>query len=369
MAEVSDETVRSISTPDTVESRLGTLEFNDGAPSEATAALLYDHLDFIHGVQAFIGAYPGASVVAIRRGFHSIGAEDNTMVAFSELMDSASLFLTANCDTFYFVGFVDLSDGPMVIDVPALEAPSGILGTIDDMWFRWVTDFGVPGPDRGEGGRYLLVGPGYRRSATGQRLPRGPLPHHSRARAWAGRSWSTTTPVSRPTRSARASGSRSTCPELRAPRSPPISPARRPSVGHLRLGETTLHRSVRDVVQHHPPERLRLLGHDQRADPTGTTVRQRPRAAGHARPPRDRPRQAVQARRAHAQGPRRRGGRRQRDRPHSHLRVPTRGGLRLLPGIELVQHAVGRRLRVPRSASPDHRRWRRAGSRAMAPAS
>ena len=159
--EVSSETLKSISTPDKVESRLGTLEFDDGAPSEATAALLYDHLDFIHGVQAFMGAYPGASVVAVRRGFRSIGAEDNTIVCFSELMDSASLFLTANCDTFYFLGFVDLSDGPMVIDVPELEAPSAILGTIDDMWFRWVTDFGVPGPDRGHGGRYLLVGPGY----------------------------------------------------------------------------------------------------------------------------------------------------------------------------------------------------------------
>ncbi len=48
----------------------------------------------------------------------------------------------------------------MVVDVPAMPAPSAILGTIDDMWFRWVTDFGLPGPDRGEGGRYLLVGPG-----------------------------------------------------------------------------------------------------------------------------------------------------------------------------------------------------------------
>ena len=78
--EVSAETVKSISTPDKIESRLGTLEFNDGAPSEATAALLYDHLDFIHGVQAFIGAYPGVSVATIRRGFRSIGAEDNTSV-------------------------------------------------------------------------------------------------------------------------------------------------------------------------------------------------------------------------------------------------------------------------------------------------
>ena len=71
------------------------------------------------------------------------------------------MFLTANCDTVYFWGFIDLSDGPMVLDVPALGPPSGLLGTIDDMWFRWVTDVGLPGPDRGAGGRYLIVGPGY----------------------------------------------------------------------------------------------------------------------------------------------------------------------------------------------------------------
>ena len=97
---------------------------------------------------------------AIRQGFLSVGVEDNQVLLFPELMDSASLFLTANCDTVYFWSFIDLTQGPMVVDVPAIR-PSGILGTIDDMWFRWVTDFGLPGPDRGEGGKYLLVGPGY----------------------------------------------------------------------------------------------------------------------------------------------------------------------------------------------------------------
>jgi hypothetical protein len=75
--------------------------------------------------------------------------------------DPASLFLTANSDTIYFWSFVDLTDSPMVIDVPVMPAPSAILGTIDDLWFRWVTDLGLPGPDRGEGGKYLLVGLGY----------------------------------------------------------------------------------------------------------------------------------------------------------------------------------------------------------------
>jgi hypothetical protein len=153
--------LRSISTPDRVESPLGTLEFRDGAPSEATATLLYDHLDFVHATEGFINAFPGASLAAVRQGFLDVEVEDNSVLLFSELMDSASLFLTANSDTVYFLSFLDLTGGPMVLDIPPLGAPSGILGTIDDMWFRWVTDFGVPGPDRARGGRYLIVGPGY----------------------------------------------------------------------------------------------------------------------------------------------------------------------------------------------------------------
>jgi hypothetical protein len=70
---VPAETLRSISTPDRVESRLGTLEFRDGAPTKATAELLYDHLDFVHAMEAFINAFPGASLAAIRQGFLNIG--------------------------------------------------------------------------------------------------------------------------------------------------------------------------------------------------------------------------------------------------------------------------------------------------------
>ena len=71
-------------------------------------------------------------------------------------MDSSSLFLTANCDTVYYLAFIDLSDGPMVV-----ETPPSALGTFDDMWFKWIIDFGFPGPDRGAGGKFLLLPPGY----------------------------------------------------------------------------------------------------------------------------------------------------------------------------------------------------------------
>ena len=42
-----------------------------------------------------------------------------------------------------------------------LETPPKALGTLDDVWWRWVIDFGAPGPDRGEGGKYLILPPGY----------------------------------------------------------------------------------------------------------------------------------------------------------------------------------------------------------------
>jgi len=78
------------------------------------------------------------------------------VVIFSELMDAKSLFLTANADTVYYLAVVDLSKGPMVV----VQPPMG-LGTLNDMWFSWIIDIGFPGPDRGEGGKYLLVPPGY----------------------------------------------------------------------------------------------------------------------------------------------------------------------------------------------------------------
>jgi hypothetical protein len=156
MPEVAAKVLASLSTPDRVESRLGSLEFTDGAPARKTVDALYDHLDFLHGVNAFLTAFPAASTQAIRNGFADIGVKDNQVLIFSELMDSSSLFLTANADTVYYLSFIDLSDGPMVV-----ETPPDALGVFDDMWFHWIIDFGLPGPDRGKGGKFLLVPPGY----------------------------------------------------------------------------------------------------------------------------------------------------------------------------------------------------------------
>ena len=145
-----------LTTPDRVETSIGRLEFRDGAPTVATAEKVRDTLDFTRALNVFNNSFRGASAYALGKGFQSIGADDNTVVIFSALMDAKSLFLTANADTVYYMAAVNLSKGPMVIEQP----PRG-LGTINDMWFSWIIDIGFPGPDRGEGGKYLLVPPGY----------------------------------------------------------------------------------------------------------------------------------------------------------------------------------------------------------------
>jgi hypothetical protein len=86
----------SLVTPDTVETRIGTLEFKDGAPSEATLERVYDHLDFTHAFRAFVDTFQGVSIQALRKGFLEAGVKDNEVIVFSELMDAKSLFLTPN---------------------------------------------------------------------------------------------------------------------------------------------------------------------------------------------------------------------------------------------------------------------------------
>lgn len=145
-----------ITTPETVETRLGTLEFPQGYPTRETAQKLADEMLYLHGIESFVNSIQGVSMWALRKGFAEHGIMDNEFIVFPEMMDSKSLFLTANADTYYFWGNVNLKDGPMVV-----ETPPDVLGIFDDFWFNYIADFGLPGYDRSLGGKYLLVPPGY----------------------------------------------------------------------------------------------------------------------------------------------------------------------------------------------------------------
>jgi len=155
-AAVPDQVVDSLGAPPSITTRFGTLDFKDGVPTDATAQKTYDMLDFTQALSAYNNSFRGASALAIVKGFEGIGAEPGDVVIFPKFMDSHSLFLTANADTVYYLTGLDLSKGPVVV-----EQPPGAVGTINDMWFSWIIDIGAPGPDRGLGGKYLIVGPDY----------------------------------------------------------------------------------------------------------------------------------------------------------------------------------------------------------------
>ncbi len=146
----------SITTPDKVETRIGTLKFFDGFPDKATVQKVYDNLDFQRGVQAYLAALPAVSIEAFRRSYTKFGSVNQTVLISEQLLDSKSLFLTANTTTPYTVLYLDTKGGPLV-----LEIPPAVLGPMDDAWFRWVSDVGITGPDKGKGGKFLLLPPGY----------------------------------------------------------------------------------------------------------------------------------------------------------------------------------------------------------------
>ena len=151
-----------IATPDKLETHLGTLTSFDGAPDKETTQKLYDDLDLRRATEAFLATLPVASMSAMEKDLRTFGPPNTTALLFEDLMDSKSLWLTPNTVSIYQVAWVELGDEPM-----AIETPPKVLGIIDDAWFQYVADFGNAGPDKGQGGKFLLVPPGYKGELLG----------------------------------------------------------------------------------------------------------------------------------------------------------------------------------------------------------
>src|SRR5262249_37747331 len=110
------------------------------------------------GIEVFLNCVPGASLVAMRRGLRGVGIASPGGIAYTEpRANSGALFLTPNTETTYGTTFLDpRAWGPTLGRPP----PMGLC-VVDDFWSRYVADMGIAGPDRGEGGRYLFLPPGY----------------------------------------------------------------------------------------------------------------------------------------------------------------------------------------------------------------
>ena len=136
---------------------VGRMEFEGGFPTDATVQRVYDQLDFQRACQVFLRQMMGASMYAFREGIRrDLGISSAHDFAVMHL-DASGLALTGNSETVYGFNFLELKDdGPTVIDVPPR-----MLGFLNDEWMRPIEDVGLAGPDQGQGGRYLVLPPGF----------------------------------------------------------------------------------------------------------------------------------------------------------------------------------------------------------------
>jgi len=137
--------------------------FVQGYPTAALAESTKNEVDKQAAIDAYKLWYPTVSNVAAYKELDDKGIKDNTTLAYFNADPKGRLF-TPNQDTPYGLARFDLKDGPMVIEIPA----GPFIGLVDDIHQRWITDMGIPGEDKGKGGKYLLVPPGYK-----GKLPKG----------------------------------------------------------------------------------------------------------------------------------------------------------------------------------------------------
>ena len=142
-------------------SNLDDLKYEGGYPTAETIQKLYDQLAVQRASQAYLDFIPAMSMQAVldaHRRDYGVSETGGTIV-YAEPGEGKSIAigLTYNTESIYASLCLDLKQtGPAVIEVPPM-----VLGVIDDGFMRFVADLGNAGPDRGQGGKYLLLPPGY----------------------------------------------------------------------------------------------------------------------------------------------------------------------------------------------------------------
>jgi hypothetical protein len=144
---------------ETVKTRFGNFDFKNGYPTQASADALLDQLKINRAIEVYLTQIPAVGIMESRRGVRRFGAnKSNQVIIWESLMNAKTLVLTANTETVYGMGFLDLkADGPTVF-----EAPQKMLGAAMDLLQRFLVDIGPLGPDKGQGGKYLFLPPDYK---------------------------------------------------------------------------------------------------------------------------------------------------------------------------------------------------------------
>ncbi len=145
-----------VATSNQLDTSIGTLNLSDGFPTPETIEKIYDNLDRSRALQAYLLAIPIVNQAGMRDSLRKFGPDNQTNVIWENLVDAKTVELTANDNTIYSFIWIDTKKGPLVVEIPPM-----VLGAIDDFWYRWVADIGITGADKGKGGKYLILPPGY----------------------------------------------------------------------------------------------------------------------------------------------------------------------------------------------------------------
>lgn len=145
---------------------LANAAFTENRPADETAQILRDELLFQRATQTYLWALPLINTLGMKTGSESaFGTGYNVLPIWKKRLDAKTLVTTPNSDVIYAMSYVDLGkDGPLVF-----EAPPMLQGILLDFWQRPIPvdggkfqgDVGLPGPDAGKGGKFLLLPPGY----------------------------------------------------------------------------------------------------------------------------------------------------------------------------------------------------------------
>jgi hypothetical protein len=125
-------------------------------------ANIANQLTYQRGVDAVIWAMPMVSMAEFRESaFKAYGIRYNDILLFSKPAEPQQELLTANNNVPYMGAFLNLKQGPVVFNVPPATSKALLFGSAVDGWEAPITDIGPSGADKGKGGKYLFVGPGY----------------------------------------------------------------------------------------------------------------------------------------------------------------------------------------------------------------
>jgi hypothetical protein len=133
----------------------------DSRAAGAQEATIHDRMVYGRAVDAVVWAMPLLNFKAFRDAHAAAGVGPNDVAYFSQIQNWKFQTATPNNTTPYVNFYWNVSDGPVVVEIPASAEGVGIFGTLMDAWQRPIDDVGAAGRDRGLGGRYVLAPPDY----------------------------------------------------------------------------------------------------------------------------------------------------------------------------------------------------------------